>query len=122
MSASKNPTPLISHKSGAVSGTTKVPGDKSISHRALMLGSMAIGETMVSGLLEGEDVLEYGRSHARNGRKNQQGFGRTMAHIWRWHWRLAPTRNLIGDGEQRHIHKTFNGTDRGSRDKRNLDR
>ena len=35
----------------------RVPGDKSISHRALMLGSLAIGETLISGLLEGEDVL-----------------------------------------------------------------
>jgi 3-phosphoshikimate 1-carboxyvinyltransferase len=38
-------------------GTIRVPGDKSISHRALMLGSLAVGETSVTGLLEGEDVL-----------------------------------------------------------------
>jgi 3-phosphoshikimate 1-carboxyvinyltransferase len=47
--ASKPPTPL--------SGRIAVPGDKSISHRALMFGALAIGETRVTGLLTGEDVL-----------------------------------------------------------------
>ncbi len=41
----------------ALSGTVKLPGDKSISHRALMLGGLAVGETTIDGLLEGEDVL-----------------------------------------------------------------
>jgi 3-phosphoshikimate 1-carboxyvinyltransferase len=40
-----------------LAGTLIVPGDKSISHRALMFGAMAVGETRISGLLEGEDVL-----------------------------------------------------------------
>lgn len=48
---------LISKKSGPLDGTTLVPGDKSISHRALMLGAITVGETIISGLLEGEDVL-----------------------------------------------------------------
>ena len=38
-------------------GRIRVPGDKSISHRALMLGALAVGETRVTGLLEGEDVM-----------------------------------------------------------------
>ena len=38
-------------------GTIKVPGDKSISHRAVMFGALAVGETRVTGLLEGEDVM-----------------------------------------------------------------
>ncbi|TRW14867.1 3-phosphoshikimate 1-carboxyvinyltransferase [Glacieibacterium frigidum] len=42
---------------GPLSGSVTVPGDKSISHRALMLGGLAVGETVVTGLLEGEDVL-----------------------------------------------------------------
>jgi 3-phosphoshikimate 1-carboxyvinyltransferase len=42
---------------GPLSGSVTVPGDKSISHRALMLGGLAVGETIVTGLLEGEDVL-----------------------------------------------------------------
>jgi 3-phosphoshikimate 1-carboxyvinyltransferase len=44
-------------KSGALSGTVTVPGDKSISHRSLMLAALAIGESTIRGLLEGEDVL-----------------------------------------------------------------
>ena len=42
---------------GPLKGRIRVPGDKSISHRAIMLGALAVGETKVSGLLEGEDVL-----------------------------------------------------------------
>ena len=43
--------------SGPLRGTLKVPGDKSISHRALMLSALAVGTSHISGLLEGEDVL-----------------------------------------------------------------
>lgn len=43
--------------SGPLTGTVQVPGDKSISHRALMLSALAVGESRVEGLLEGEDVL-----------------------------------------------------------------
>jgi len=42
---------------GPLQGEIKVPGDKSISHRALMFGALAVGETRITGLLEGEDVL-----------------------------------------------------------------
>ncbi len=49
--------PLVSGSSGALSGTARVPGDKSISHRALMVGALAVGESEIHGLLEGEDVL-----------------------------------------------------------------
>jgi len=42
---------------GPLSGSVRVPGDKSISHRALMFGALAVGETTIAGLLEGEDVL-----------------------------------------------------------------
>jgi len=48
---------LISEKAAALTGTLKVPGDKSISHRALIMGSLAIGKSRITGLLEGEDVL-----------------------------------------------------------------
>lgn len=43
--------------SGGLSGTISVPGDKSISHRALMFSALAVGRSRVEGLLEGEDVL-----------------------------------------------------------------
>jgi 3-phosphoshikimate 1-carboxyvinyltransferase len=45
------------HPAGPLSGTIQVPGDKSISHRALMFAALAIGQTRITGLLEGEDVL-----------------------------------------------------------------
>ena len=48
-------SPLTSLRSGALSGRVRVPGDKSISHRALMFAAMAIGRTRITGLLEGED-------------------------------------------------------------------
>ncbi|SDH11998.1 3-phosphoshikimate 1-carboxyvinyltransferase [Roseospirillum parvum] len=48
---------LVARRGGRLAGSIAVPGDKSISHRALMLGALAVGETRVSGLLEGEDVL-----------------------------------------------------------------
>jgi 3-phosphoshikimate 1-carboxyvinyltransferase len=48
--------PLKAARSGALTGIADIPGDKSISHRALMLGGLAIGETQITGLLEGEDV------------------------------------------------------------------
>ncbi len=51
------PSPLYATKSGALTGTMMLPGDKSISHRSIMFGGTAVGETVVSGLLEGEDVL-----------------------------------------------------------------
>jgi 3-phosphoshikimate 1-carboxyvinyltransferase len=48
---------LISKLIESISGVISVPGDKSISHRALILGALAIGETKISGLLESDDVL-----------------------------------------------------------------
>ena len=52
------PSPLVAARPAApLSGTVTVPGDKSVSHRALMLGGLAVGRTEITGLLEGEDVL-----------------------------------------------------------------
>jgi 3-phosphoshikimate 1-carboxyvinyltransferase len=62
LTTSPAPTPLESHASGPLSGTIRVPGDKSISHRSLILGALAVGETRVSGLLEGEDVLNTAKA------------------------------------------------------------
>lgn len=47
----------IVHSGGALKGRIRVPGDKSISHRAIMLGSLAEGQTKIDGFLEGEDCL-----------------------------------------------------------------
>ncbi len=61
MTQSDQPRPLEARSSGPLTGKARVPGDKSISHRALILGALAVGETRVSGLLEGEDVLNTAR-------------------------------------------------------------
>ena len=53
---------LVGSPSGALTGVVDVPGDKSISHRALILGGMANGETRISGLLEGDDVLHTAKA------------------------------------------------------------
>ena len=61
MSAEARPAPLaaqmIARPSGRLSGRVRAPGDKSMSHRALMFGALALGETRIEGLLTGEDVL-----------------------------------------------------------------
>ena len=55
MSHSSDPRPMIARSSKALSGVAQVPGDKSISHRALILGALSVGETRITGLLEGQD-------------------------------------------------------------------
>ncbi len=62
MTHSDHPTPLESRSSGPLCGKVRVPGDKSISHRALILGALSVGESRISGLLEGEDVLNTAKS------------------------------------------------------------
>jgi 3-phosphoshikimate 1-carboxyvinyltransferase len=62
MSAHGTPIPMTAHRSGPLTGAADVPGDKSISHRSLILGAMAVGETRITGLLEGQDVLDTGRA------------------------------------------------------------
>lgn len=58
MSGHGNAQPMSSTKCGPLRGEAAVPGDKSISHRALIFGAMAVGETKITGLLEGQDVLD----------------------------------------------------------------
>lgn len=53
---------MISAKSGPLKGVASVPGDKSISHRSLIFGAMAVGETKITGLLEGEDVIDTAKA------------------------------------------------------------
>jgi len=62
MSGHGTPIPLSSHKCGPLKGEAHVPGDKSISHRSLIFGAMAVGETVITGLLEGEDVLDTAKA------------------------------------------------------------
>jgi 3-phosphoshikimate 1-carboxyvinyltransferase len=65
--------PLVSHPSGALVGEARVPGDKSISHRALMFGALAVGETVIEGLLEGEDVLRTAAAMRALGAQAERG-------------------------------------------------
>jgi 3-phosphoshikimate 1-carboxyvinyltransferase len=62
-------TPMEARSSDPLSGKVRVPGDKSISHRALILGALAVGETRISGLLEGEDVLNTAKAMRALGAK-----------------------------------------------------
>jgi 3-phosphoshikimate 1-carboxyvinyltransferase len=57
-----NRVPLTARRNGPLSGSVRVPGDKSMSIRALILGSLTVGATRVGGLLEGEDVLNTAKA------------------------------------------------------------
>lgn len=58
MSSHGAPIPMTSRKAPPLKGEAHVPGDKSISHRSLILGALSVGETRITGLLEGQDVLD----------------------------------------------------------------
>ncbi|MEP0962673.1 MAG: 3-phosphoshikimate 1-carboxyvinyltransferase [Roseobacter sp.] len=62
MSSHGDPIPMTSHASGPLQGVAQVPGDKSISHRSLILGALSVGTTRISGLLEGQDVLDTAKA------------------------------------------------------------
>lgn len=62
MSSHGDPIPMTSQACGPLSGTVQVPGDKSISHRSLILGALCVGETTITGLLEGQDVLDTAKA------------------------------------------------------------
>jgi 3-phosphoshikimate 1-carboxyvinyltransferase len=66
-------SPLSSAKARALSGRAAVPGDKSVSHRALIFGAIAVGTTRIAGLLEGEDVLNTARALRRLGVPVERG-------------------------------------------------
>jgi hypothetical protein len=67
--------PLTARRNGA--GRLRIPGDKSISHRTLILGALAVGKTRISGLREGEDVINSGTAMAALGaRVERTGEGR----------------------------------------------
>ncbi|MBI2716739.1 MAG: 3-phosphoshikimate 1-carboxyvinyltransferase [Rhizobiales bacterium] len=72
-------TPLTARRGAPLQGRVRVPGDKSISHRALILGALTVGETTVSGLLEGEDVLHTAAAMRALGARLE----RTPEGIWR---------------------------------------
>jgi len=61
--------PARSQQSANLKGTVRIPGDKSISHRSFMFGGLASGETRITGLLEGEDVINTGKAMRAMGAK-----------------------------------------------------
>ena len=65
--------PLVSRKASGLTGRIRVPGDKSMSHRALMLGAVAIGETTIGGLLEAEDVINTAKAMTALGATAERG-------------------------------------------------
>jgi 3-phosphoshikimate 1-carboxyvinyltransferase len=75
------PTPLTARRTGPLQGRARVPGDKSISHRALILGALTVGETTVAGLLEGADVLHTADVMRALGARLERG----EDGIWRIH-------------------------------------
>ncbi len=81
MSGHGTPIPMISHPCGPLVGEAHVPGDKSISHRSLILGAMCIGETRITGLLEGEDVLDTAKA--------MQAFGATVTNHGDGAWTVS---------------------------------
>ncbi len=74
------PLPLSASRSGSLRGRVRVPGDKSISHRALILGALSVGETRITGLLEGEDVINTSNAMQALGANVVRDNG-----VWRLH-------------------------------------
>jgi 3-phosphoshikimate 1-carboxyvinyltransferase len=72
---------LTARPGGPLRGRVRAPGDKSISHRALILGALAAGETTIEGLLEGDDVIRTARAMGE--------FGATVTQEGEGRWRVA---------------------------------
>jgi 3-phosphoshikimate 1-carboxyvinyltransferase len=77
---STQPAPLTARRNGPLNGHARVPGDKSISIRALILGALTVGETRIGGLLEGEDVLNTARALRALGASLEQRGGKWRVH------------------------------------------
>ena len=84
MSGLEKPIPMSSTRVTNLRGHAKVPGDKSISHRSLILGALSIGKTKIHGLLEGQDVIDTAKAMSsfgalvkkhKNGEWTVDGFG-----------------------------------------------
>ena len=76
-----DPRPLTLAARGPLRGTVTVPGDKSISHRAIMFSALAVGESRIEGLLEGEDVLATAAAMRAMGAQVERG----EDGVWRVH-------------------------------------
>jgi 3-phosphoshikimate 1-carboxyvinyltransferase len=81
MTAAQTTAQMSARRSGPLKGRVRAPGDKSISHRALILGALAHGETEIEGLLEGDDVRATARAMA--------AFGAGVERLGDGAWRVA---------------------------------
>ena len=81
MDPSDAAAPLTARSSAPLKGRVRVPGDKSISHRALILAALAVGETRIEGLLEGEDIVHTAQALRALGASVE----RTGESLWRVH-------------------------------------
>ena len=75
MSSNPNPIVMRALNSKSLKGIVSIPGDKSISHRSLILGALAIGQTKITGLLEGQDVLDTAKAMVAFGAQVEKNEG-----------------------------------------------
>jgi 3-phosphoshikimate 1-carboxyvinyltransferase len=80
VTAAVSPVPLSARRSSRLKGRIRVPGDKSISHRSLIFGLLTVGETPITGLLEGNDVLATGEACRK--------LGATVTRVGAGAWRV----------------------------------
>ena len=100
-----NPAPLAARRAGPLKGTAQVPGDKSISQRALILGALAKGETRITGLLEAGDV------HSTAGAL--RGLGAELTAEGPGRWRVTGTG--VGNWKSPKMELDFGNSGTGSR-------
>src|SRR5215213_1501072 len=79
MNQAVSAAPLTARRSGPLQGRVRVPGDKSISLRALILGALAVGETRITAMLEGEDAISTAKAMQALGASVE----RTAERAWR---------------------------------------
>jgi hypothetical protein len=115
------PTPRRFLPAGPLRGTIRVPGDKSISHRSIMLGALAVGETRVTGLLEGEDVLATAAAMRAMGAEMSTRTGdRRLVASTASAWAPAPAAGGARHGQFGHVHPAADGPCRQPCDHRHL--
>ena len=111
-------TPLTARRGSPLQGRVRVPGDKSISHRALILGALTVGETTVTGLLEGDDVMHTARPCARSAPRSSKPvtahWREDLAHSWRRRRRFRPARGGARFRQFRHRLRLVIGAVAGS--------
>ena len=94
MSGHGHAIPMTARRGRPLKGRAEVPGDKSISHRSLILGALAVGRTEVTGLLEGQDVLDTAAA--------MRAFGATVTQVAPGHWTVEGV-GVGGFGEPKDV-------------------